>query len=273
MLPRVRMKKPTGRETALVTVAVTEAGALANLQKHAYHARGAFAASTEKALRSDSAVWSAWCLEKGLPSLPATPATLVLLIDEMAATKAPATVRRYVCSIRTLHRAAGVPNPADGIEVALALKRMFRLRGRSQRQAAPLTRPLVERLLAAAGTGLRGLRDRALLGTAYDSLARRSELSSLMCEDLEVGPDGTGTIIVRRSKTDQTGEGMVRFIAADTVKNLLAWLDAAGIRSGPLFRAVRKNGGIGGAISGADVARTLKEPARQAGLSAERRRA
>ena len=56
----------------------------------------------------------------------------------MAFSRAPASVRRYVSSIASFHRAAGQPNPCDGMVVKLALKRMHRERGRAQRQAGPL---------------------------------------------------------------------------------------------------------------------------------------
>ena len=56
----------------------------------------------------------------------------------MAASKAPATVRRYVSTVATFHRAAAVANPCEVLVVKLALKRMHRERDRAQAQAAPL---------------------------------------------------------------------------------------------------------------------------------------
>lgn len=158
-----------------------------NLEEHARHARGAYAANTERALRADIVAFSAWCTGAGLAHLPAAPDTVVAFVDAMADAKTPATIRRYVSSIATLHRAARLPNPAEAQEVKLALKRLHRAKGRAQAQAAPLNRGLVERLLTLPAPGPRGLRDRALLAVAYDTLARRSELVGLLCEDLETG--------------------------------------------------------------------------------------
>jgi integrase len=250
-------------------IADAEAAILANLQHHAEAARGAFASNTERALKSDVAIFTAWCRTSGLSSMPASPATVAGFIDATAETKAPATIRRYVSSVSTFHRAAGAANPAETMEVKLALKRMHREKGRVQVQAAPLSRALVDRMLAAGGNSPRELRNRALLAVGYDTLARRSELADLQAADIERGADGAATIIIRRGKTDQEGAGMVRFIASDSMVHVQAWIAAAGISDGALFRAVLKGGRIGDALDGADVARIYKDMARAAGLSAE----
>ncbi len=139
----------------------------ANLAQHAVHARGAYASNTERALRSDVAAFTGWCSAAGVVALPAMPDTLVRYVDAMAGHKAPATIRRYLSSIATFHRAARLDNPCAAIEVGLALKRLHREQGRAQTQAAPLIRPLIERLMAAAGPDTKGLRDRALLALAW----------------------------------------------------------------------------------------------------------
>jgi site-specific recombinase XerD len=247
----------------------TEGAALAELRRHADYARGAYATNSERAMRSDVAIFTAWCAAEGRQALPATPATVAAFIDAMASTKAPATVRRYVSSVSTFHRAAGLASPAEALEVKAALKRMHRERGRAQAQAAPLNDVLVARMLAAAGTTLRDLRDKALVAVAYTTLARRSELVAMLREDLQVDADGFGTVAVRRSKTDQEGAGAMAAITADAMRHLTAWLDAAGIEAGPLFRSVRKGGHVGDTFGEGDVARVFKAMAKAAGLSAE----
>ena len=242
---------------------------VARLEDHARHARGAYSDATIRAVRSDTAAFTAWCSEHELEALPASPETLVAFIDTMSATKAPATVRRYCASIAHLHRAAGVENPAAGEIVKLALKRMSKANGTRQHQAAPLNRPLVDRIIASMDESLIDLRDKALISLAYDTLSRRSEIVALEVADVSVTDDGTGTVLIRRSKTDQAGEGMVRFIAYDTVAHLEAWIAAAKITEGPLFRAVRKGGRISGRLDPGDVARIFKRRARAAGEDAK----
>jgi integrase len=144
--------------------------------------------------------------------------------------------------------------------VKLALKRMHRALGRAQRQAAPVSDALVERLLAAAGTGTRALRNKAMLTVAYTTMARRAE-------DLTVEADGFGTIVIRRGKTDQEGQGAVAPVTPDAMRHLLAWIEAAGVQDGPLFRAVLKGGRIGGALDAGEVGRVFKAMVRAAGLS------
>ena len=74
----------------------------------------------------------------------------------------------------------------------LALKRMYRLKGRRQSQALGLTWPLRERLMAAAGDRLIA-RNRALLAVAYDTMLRRGEITALQISDLLREVDGWST--------------------------------------------------------------------------------
>jgi integrase len=240
----------------------------ASLRRHAEAARGAFATNTERALRADVVIFTGWCAGEGRQAMPASSETVAAFIDAMAAGKAPATVRRYVSSIATFHRAAGVANPCDTETVKLALRRMHRALGRAQQQAAPVSDTLVERMLTAAGTAPRDLRNKALLTMAYTTMARRAELVALLREDLQVEADGFGTITIRRGKTDQEGQGAEAPVTQDAMRHLLAWIAVAGAEDGPLFRAVLKGGRVGGAMDAGEVARIFKSMARAAGLSA-----
>jgi len=256
-------------EITTTSFAATEL-AHANLERYAAEARGAFAPNTVRALRADTAVFTAWCAAAGVPALPASPQAVADFIGAMrAAGRRPATIRRYVSSVAHLHRAAGLPVPSDSNAVKLALRRMMREDGAAQRQADGLTRRLVDRALHAGGSRLRDQRNRALLAVAYDTLCRRSELVALLRQDLQHGPHGDGTLLVRRGKTDQEGAGSVRFLAPDTMRLLLDWTGAAGIGEGPLFRSVRKGDRVGEALDAGDVARVFKAMVRAAGLTAE----
>jgi len=258
---------PAAAENLPVTVATDAIGA--SLRQHAEAARGAYAGNTERALRADVAIYTGWCAGEGRQPLPASADTIAAFVDAMAASRAPATVRRYVSSVATFHRAAGVANPCDTQTVKLALKRMHREKGRAQQQAAPLTDRLVERLLGVRGSRLRDLRHRAMLVVAYTTMVRRAELVALQLADLQVDADGFGTVTIRRSKTDQEGVGAVAPIPADAMRHVVTWIEAARITDGPLFRAVLKGNRIGGALDPGDVARAFKAMARRAGLSAE----
>ena len=242
---------------------------IANLRQHFEYARGAFAGNTQRALRADVAVFTGWCIQEGRQALPASPGTVVACIDAVAASKAPATVRRYVSSVATFHRAAKVANACEAQAVKLALKRMHRERGRAQAQATPLNDVPVARMLAAAGSTLRDRRNKALLTLGYVTLCRRSELVALLHEDLAIESDGFGTVTIGRSKAEQEGEGTIAAVTPDSMRHLRAWIDAAGVEAGPLFRGVLKGGRVAGALDAGDVARIFKAMAAKAGLTAE----
>lgn len=255
------------------------------LEDHARAARGAFADNTVRALAADSRIFAAWCREAGRAVLPATPETVAAFIDAQSETKARATVERYRSSIGALHRAAGLANPCDDEIVRLAVKRMNRAKGRRQKQAEPLNRSSIERMLmvktperrhrriteAKRERPLIALRNAALVAVAYDTLLRRSELVSLYIDDLHKGAEGSGTVLVRRSKADQEGEGAIKYLAADTMEHIEAWLAAARLKSGPLFRPLTKGGQVGeAALGGGEVARVFRDLARAAGLKLAR---
>ena len=252
--------------TASSAVAIADA----NLRRYADKVRGAFAANTERAIKADTTLFAAWCSERGLCSFPTDVDTVTAFVDAMAEVKAPATVRRYIASIAHQHRAGKVdPNPARDGEVGLALKRMHRERGRAQAQAAPLNRKLVEKMLDVPGATLRDLRNRAILAISYDTLARRSELVALDLADLAIADDGSATVIIRRSKADQEGIGSTRYVARDSMQHVKAWIEAANVHDGHLFRAVNKGGAVGGSLTPGEVARAFKAMAAAAGVPQE----
>ena len=231
--------------------------------------RNAFSRNTERALRADLRVFLAWCRQHGVAGLPARTSTLVAFIDVMGSTRAPATVRRYVSSIATLHKTLRLANPGDSAVVKLALQRMYRSRGRRQTQVTGLTWPLRNRLIKASGKRLIDARNRALLAVAYDTLLRRSELVSLDVSDLVEETDGSATLLVRTSKTDPEGAGAMLFLARDTLGIVNVWLGRSGIGEGRLFRSVRKNGSVGEQLPPSQVPRIYKAMALRAGLPAD----
>ena len=180
-------------------------------------AKGAFSANTERAVRADLGIYTAWCAAQGRAPLPATPDTIAAFVDAMAATRAPATVRRYVASIAVAHRAIGSATTPRSPAVKLALQRMHRRKGRRQAQALGLTWPLRECLLGATGDRLIDARNRALLAVAYDTLLRRSELAALRVADLTTDKTGAATVLVRNGKTDAEGRGAQLYLARDSM--------------------------------------------------------
>ena len=120
--------------------------------------------------------------------------------------------------------------------------------------------------------GLIGLRDRALILLGFAGAFRRSELVSLTLEDCAFGKDGL-TVTLRRSKTDQSGEGRKIGIPYGSnpetcpVRSLQSWLELGAIGGGPVFCSINRHGKIqAGRLSGGDVARIVKKLVERAGL-------
>jgi integrase len=124
---------------------------------------------------------------------------------------------------------------------------------------------VLEALLATCDDTLAGVRDRALLLFGFGSGGRRrSEVAAARVEDL-VAVDGGYLFHLRRSKTDQTGEGLELPVLGRAARALAAWLAAAGLTEGPLFRPLSWHGRRGAGLSDRSVAEIVKGRAALAG--------
>ena len=100
-------------------------------------------------------------------------------------------------------------------------------------------------MINATESDVRGLRDKALLLLAYDSLCRRSELVSFRLSDVEYGDIGLPLRIkLRRSKTDQEAIGKIIRLSFKTQEAIKAWIEIVRIEDGFLFRGIRNSGDI-----------------------------
>ena len=232
-------------------------------------AKGAISPNTERALRADVHVFTTWCRERQTTAFPARAETLVTFVNEMSVSRTPATVRRYLSSIATVHKGLGETNPVETASVRFAVRRMHRRRGRRQAQVQGLTWPLRNRLVEATGDRLIDARNRALLCVAYDTLLRRSELVGLRVTDLLEEMDGSATVLLRAGKTDAEGRGAALFLGRDTVALVNAWRSRSGISDGRLFRAIGRNDSVHEKLDASQVPRIYKRMARQAGLPDE----
>jgi integrase len=228
-----------------------------------------YSPSTRRCYGSDWRLFVAWCEGTGNQPLPASDATVSAYVEAKADALKPASVVRHTATIAAVHRDSGLPDPSKTRAVRVSLKKMYRKKGRRQDQAVAINFDLRNRMLAAAPDSRIGARDRALLAVAYDLGCRRAELVGLAAEDLLRGDDGSATALLRRSKTDQFGEGHVRYLAPDTVGLVDAWLDVSGIEDGPIFRSVDRHGKVGGPLPAAEVSRIWKKMARAAAAPEE----
>ena len=109
---------------------------------------GAFAKNTIRAYRSDFIQYHAWCSHNNIDSIPATAEVMAEYVDYLATIRKSATIRRRINSLGTVLKLSKNNDPTKQPEVILAIKRMHRKIGRAQRQAAPLTKPLLSQLLS-----------------------------------------------------------------------------------------------------------------------------
>ena len=236
-------------------------------------ARRVYPEATLRAWRFDWAAFLAFCRPRGLLPLPASPSTVAAFIGSCGeAGKKPATVRRYLATIACAHRAAKILNPNEDEDVKLALKGLYNRSPKRQRQAKALGWHEIKRFLITAGDNIRADRERALIAVAYDTMARRSELIAMDVEDFTFMEDGSGRAIIRRSKTDQVGEGSLAYLSPDTVEYLQAWLKVSGINSGAVFRRLIGRERIGPRLQVDAIAQTFKRVAEFVGMTDEEMR-
>jgi len=238
------------------------------------------AAATRKAYDADWARFGLWCRERDAPPLPAPPALVAVYLSALAARGlAPPSVARALAAIAHAHKRAGLVSPhrAEGGGVVgdvLAGIRRSRVEGPDRKAAADAD--VVMRLLwSIEGDGLAALRDRALIAFGMALAARRSELVALDMADLTWEAQGL-RVRIRRSKTDQDAEGAVVAVPEGRrltpLAHLRAWLAAAGITEGPVFRPLCKGGkrARDARLSGHAVARIVQARALAAGLDPAR---
>lgn len=245
------------------------------------YARAAEAEATRRAHAADWHVFEAWCAAHGVAALPATVDTLAGFVADVAAFKATATVLRYVGTIGKMHKRVGLPSPAADPRMKEVLRGVRRAKGTANPRAKePMTGALLSQWTAGLARLAReheelrqALRDQAILFVGHATALRRAELCAIDCEDLSWTDLGV-TILVRRSKTDQEGKGRSVVIPRlddrpllCTVRALRAWLDDAGIISGPVFRGLVKGGGVRSArLTPGQVSVIVKRTALSLGL-------
>jgi integrase len=236
-------------------------------------ARRVYPEATLRAWRFDWTAFLAFCRPRQLSPLPASPSTVAAFIETCAdGGKKPATVRRYLATIACAHRAAKLLNPNDDEDVKMALKGLYNKSPVRQRQAKALGWHQIKRFLITAGVGIRADRERALLCVGYDTMARRSELVALDVEDFSFLSDGSGRVLIRRSKTDQAGEGSVAYLSPDTVGYLKIWLGVSRITRGAVFRRLIGRGRIGARLQVDSIAQTFKRVAEFVGMTEDERK-
>ena len=232
--------------------------------------------STLKAYRTDFAHFQNWCRAQRLPSLPAKPATVAAYCAAMAESGFKiSTITRRLAAITMLHKDRGFAEPASLRlkPVGDVIRGIRREKGSRPEQKRALNSDELRKMVTAMPATPHGLRDRALLLIGFAGGFRRSELAAIDFADVEDGDDGL-TILIRRSKTDQEGEGRKIGIAYGgdpktcPVRAYRKWIKEAQITEGPVFRHFHNQTMGTKAITDRVVALTIKKAAERVGLDA-----
>jgi site-specific recombinase XerD len=161
--------------------------------------------NTMRARRSDWRVFIRFCAERHYAPLPAAPLVAQAFIETSFAAPKPksaATVERYLSTLAHAHALAGLPDPTKTAHVKSAHRHLARDRPTSQPKAA-LRSSHIEYALAHLKTESPAwdLRAKALLATAYCTMARRAELVALRVDDLSINLEsGDGVALIRNTK-------------------------------------------------------------------------
>lgn len=234
---------------------------------------GAYAPSTIRAYKANFERFIHFCEKQGASSLPANPFNVASYIAQLTKIGLKSSsIRIAVASISIIHKLNLLNDPTQHPDVKIEMRRMHRILGRSSKQAYGITAPLLERMLKTTRNDLRGVRDRALLLLAYDSMCRRSELVSLKVEDIELceaNEYAKMKIRLRKSKTDQELQGRWIKPSERSTDAINAWITQAKLDSGYLFRGINNAIDINSELQSSQINRIYKRLARAANLPKE----
>ena len=195
---------------------------------------------THNTIRSYRSQWRSfvtWATARRVPAAPAKPEHVAAYLAERFEQRGhkPATLRVAAAAIAYVHSNCGLGNPCSHPDVKRTLRGATRVAGKAQKQAKGLTADALDAIAATAcrpRLGKNGRRegaqtavrrgrvDIALVRLMRDAMLRVSECAALTWSDIETVPDGTGRLVIRRSKTDLDGEGAVVFVSTQTMAAL-----------------------------------------------------
>jgi integrase len=173
---------------------------------------------------------------------------IALGLRRSLACPASATLDRRIASWRAFHRMRNLPSPFEAplLKQARAKGRKATARPVTPKSPRPLTRAVLEQLLATCDDSLRGLRDRAILMLGFASGGRRrSEITALYRDDIGTADFADkGLLWLRLLETKTTGKDAAPKLPLKgrAARAVVGWIEGAGIKDGPLFRPISRNG-------------------------------
>tara|TARA_B100000900_G_scaffold326932_1_gene286988 strand:+ start:235 stop:1077 length:843 start_codon:yes stop_codon:yes gene_type:complete len=190
-----------------------------------------------------------FCVRHGLNSLPTEPKVVSLYLTHLSKKSKISTLRRRLVSISMVHKLKGYYLDTKHPIIVENLMGIRRVKGSIQKGKKPLLINNLKLIINVINEQkieeIKKLRDKTIILIGFGGGFRRTELTSIDHEDLEFVPEGL-KITIKKSKTDQYGEGMIKGLPYFNnenycpVINLKKWLEISKIRSGPIFRRFSK---------------------------------
>jgi len=236
--------------------------------------------NTVRAYKSDFNDFGIFCAKNGFKSLPSEPKIVSLYLTHLSTKDAKmSTLKRRLVSIGVIHKLKGhyldTKHPAI-IENILGIKRR---KGSFQKSKKPILINSLKKIIDAIDQEdkeeIKKLRDRSIILIGFSGGFRRNEIVSLDYDDLDFVPEGL-KINIKRSKTDQFGEGFTKALPYFDgskycpVASLKNWIEISNVTSGPVFRRFVKGSKLSEKrLTDQTVALLIKEYLNLAGIDSK----
>jgi site-specific recombinase XerD len=229
--------------------------------------RSSKAQNTLRAYKADYRDFTNFCIKHGFKSMPSEPKILSLYLTHLSQTSKFSTLKRRLASISVIHKLSGHYIDTKHPMITENLMGIKRVKGTHQKAKKPI---LINELKSIINiieknkNKKKRLKNRALILIGFAGGFRRSELVEILYEDIDFVDEGV-KIFVRRSKTDQSGEGMTKGIPYFSnseycpVISLKNWIEKLQLKYGKIFDMSDKN-----------VALTIKKYTALAGLDSNK---
>ena len=214
--------------------------------------------NTLRAYQSDFRDFSTFCSKNSFSSLPTQPKIIALYITHLSKSCKFSTLKRRIASISVIHKLKGHYLDTKHPIIMENLHGIKRTLGARQKAKKPLLINDLKLIIKAIDK--KKIRDKALILIGFAGGFRRSELVNINFEDIDFVSEGV-KILVKRSKTDQSGEGIIKAIPYFEnsefcpVNTLKEFIKSKNIKKGQIF-----------SISDKSVALIIKKYAKKSGL-------
>ena len=238
------------------------------------------AINTVRAYKSDFDDFGLFCVKNGFKSIPTDPKIVSLYLTYLSSKDVKiSTIKRRLVSISVIHKMKGHYLDTKHPIIIQNFMGIKRRKGVNQKGKKPLLindlKQIIDLINQQNEPDIKKLRNKALLLIGFAGGFRRNELISLNFEDLEFVFEGL-KINIKRSKTDQFGEGFTKGIPYFEnylycpVKNLKNWLNISKIKKGPVFVRFSKGSKISNIrLTDQSVALIIKEYLTKAGIDSK----